>query len=180
MPTPPDIETLVQAHYDYIRRLAQTILDDGVSGTAHAAAEADEAAQDTFIAAHRALSGFRGDANVKTWLTRIAINQCRTRLRKRKSRRRLQKALESTRGIDAGPTGPEASALRAETNRRLWRAVDSLGEKHRIPVILRYVHELTIPEIAASLGLPEGTVHSRLHHAHRRLHALLAKETIHD
>ena len=180
MPTQPDIETLVRAHYAYIRRLALTILDDGSAGAVHAAAEADEAAQDTFIAAHRALSHFRGDAGVKTWLTRIAINQCRGRLRKRKSRRRLQNALESARVTAGRSAGLEAAALRADAYRRLWQAVDALSEKHRIPVILRYVHELTIPDIAASLGLPEGTVHSRLHHARRRLRTLLEKEAIHD
>jgi RNA polymerase sigma-70 factor (ECF subfamily) len=64
--------------------------------------------------------------------------------------------------------------------------VDSLGDKHRLPIILRYVHELSTPEIAAILGLSEGTVHSRLHYARQRLQASLSrpgeevKEVSHD
>ena len=74
-----DIEALVAAHYPYIHRLATSILDDH-----H---EADDAAQDTFIAACRTLDTYRGEANLKTWLTAIALNVCRSRLRKRKMRR---------------------------------------------------------------------------------------------
>jgi RNA polymerase sigma-70 factor (ECF subfamily) len=77
-------------------------------------------------------------------------------------------------------SSPEETAVENETYRRLWRAVDSLGEKQRTPVILRYAHGLSIPEIATSLDLPEGTVHSRLHHARLRLHALLTEEISHE
>lgn len=176
----PEIETLIREHHAYIRRLVLTILDDGSAAAIHAEAEADEAAQDTFIAANRAYSGFRGDASVKTWLTRIAVNQCRARLRKRKSRRRMQAAIRTAHGFEAAARSPEESAVESEMYRRLWRAVDSLGEKHRTPVLLRYVHELSVPEIAASLDLPEGTVHSRLHHARLRLRAHLSEEISHE
>ena len=64
---------------------------------------------------------------------------------------------------------PEEAAAQNEAHRQLWQAVDSLDEKHRLPVILRYVHELTVAEIAASLGTNEGTIHSRLHYARKAL-----------
>jgi RNA polymerase sigma-70 factor (ECF subfamily) len=159
------IETLVGEYYAYIRRLALTILDDG---SPEAVAEADDAAQETFITAQRALAGFRGRASLKTWLTAIAVNTCRARLRKRKLRQTLQSTL---RGLHLAQrlASPEETAVQNETRRHLWQAVDSLDEKHRLPVILRYVHELTVPEIAASLGTNDGTIHSRLHYARKAL-----------
>ena len=159
------LESLVREHYAYIRRLALTILDDG---GAEASAEADDAAQETIITAHRALAGFRGRASLKTWLTAIAVNACRARLRKRKLRRVLQSTL---RGLHLAQqmASPEEAAAQNEAHRHLWQAVDSLDEKHRLPVILRYVHELTVPEIAASLRTNEGTIHSRLHYARKAL-----------
>ena len=159
------LESLVREYYAYIRRLALTILDDG---SAEAAAEAEDAAQETFITAHRALASFRGRARLKTWLTAIAVNACRARLRKR----RLRQALQSTlRGLHLAQqmASPEEAAAQNEAHRHLWQAVDSLDEKHRLPVLLRYVHDLTVPEIAASLGTNEGTVHSRLHYARKAL-----------
>ncbi len=158
-------EALVREQYAYIRRLALTILDDGGPDSA---AEADDATQETFITAYRSLAGFRGHSSLKTWLTAIAVNACRARLRKRKLRRALYVTL---RGLH--PTqrlaSPEETAAQNEVDLQLWREVDSLDEKHRLPVILRYVHELTIPEIATSLGMNEGTVHSRLHYARKIL-----------
>ena len=63
-------EHLVREHYPYIRRLSLSILDDG---SPDPAAEADDAAQETFITAYRALTGFRGQSSLKTWLTSIAV-----------------------------------------------------------------------------------------------------------
>jgi RNA polymerase sigma-70 factor (ECF subfamily) len=163
--TAQTLESLVREHYAYIRRLALTILDDG---SAEASAEADDAAQETFITAHRALAGFRGRASLKTWLTAVAVNACRARLRKRKLRRALQSTLQGLH-LAQRLASPEETAVQNEAHRHLWQAVDSLDEKHRLPVILRYVHELTVPEIAESLGTNEGTIHSRLHYARKAL-----------
>jgi RNA polymerase sigma-70 factor (ECF subfamily) len=171
------LDALIREYAPYLQRLALSILDDGMEAALHAQAEAEEAVQDTFLAASRALATFRGDASLKTWLTTIAVNQCRGRLRKRKTRQRLQKIISHLQfAISNAPPTPEESALEADTHRRLWAAVDTLDEKHRLPVILRYVHELPIPEIAAALGLPEGTVHSRLNHARARLKDALQNE----
>lgn len=165
----PSLEALIREYAPYLQRLALTILDDGTETALQTQAEADDAVQDTFLAASRALATFRGDASLKTWLTTITVNQCRGRLRKRKTRQRLQFLISNIQSRIAPLPSPEDSALEADTHRRLWAAVDTLDEKHRLPVLMRYVHELPIPEIAAALGLPEGTVHSRLNHARARL-----------
>jgi RNA polymerase sigma-70 factor (ECF subfamily) len=164
-PAAQHVECLVREHYAYIQRLALSILDDPD--------EAEDAAQETFIAAHRAWSSFRGEAQARTWLTTIAVNACRGRLRKRKVRQALHATLTSLHLLSARPPSPEQAALQSETDRQLWQAVDSLDEKHRLPLILRYVHELSVPQIAAVLNLSQGTVHSRLHYARLKLqHAL--------
>jgi len=156
-----EIESLMQIYYGYIRRLALSILNDE--------AEADDAAQETFIAASRYLDSFRRQASPRTWLTSIAVNQCRGRLRKRKVRQGLLNTLASLHLMRPPAGGPESLTVQSEADRRIWRAVDALDEKHRLPILLRYVHELSTAEIAAVLDLNEGTVHSRLHYARKKL-----------
>jgi RNA polymerase sigma-70 factor (ECF subfamily) len=160
-----NIEHLVGEYYPYIRRLALSILDD-----LH---EAEDAAQECFVAAHRSLIGFRNEADPKTWLTTIAVNVCRGRLRKRKVRQTLTATLQSLHLIRHSLPTPEQAAIQNEVDQSIWKAVDALDDKHRIPVILRYVHDLNVPDIARILHLRQGTVHSRLHYARRKLHSQL-------
>jgi len=159
------IEQLVGKYYPYILRLAYSILDD-----LH---DAEDAAQESFVAAHRSIKGFRDEADPKTWLTAIAVNVCRTRLRKRKVRHTLMVTLQSLHLIKPSPPTPEQAAIQNEVDQSIWKAVDTLDEKYRIPVILHYVHELNVPDIALILHLRQGTVHSRLHYARRKLHSQL-------
>jgi RNA polymerase sigma-70 factor (ECF subfamily) len=159
------IEQLLREFYPFIRRLAYSILDD-----LH---EADDVAQETFIAAHHALSGFRNESNPKTWLSAIALNASRGRLRKRKVRQVLTNTLQTFHLLKKQPTSLEQTAIQNESDQSIWNAVDTLDEKHRLPVILCYVHELKVPEIAILLHISQGTVHSRLHYARKKLHAQL-------
>jgi RNA polymerase sigma-70 factor (ECF subfamily) len=73
---------------------------------------------------------------------------------------------------------PESEAIQNEADRKLWQAIHTLDEKHRIPIILRYYHDLPVNEIAEMLGIPVGTVHSRLNHARERLRGWLKDEQI--
>lgn len=159
------IDLLLREYYPYIHRLALSILDD-----LH---EADDVAQETFIAAHHSLQGFRNESNPKTWLSAIAINASRGKLRKRKIQQMLTTTLHAFHLLKNPPTSPEQTAIQKETDQMIWRAVDGLDEKHRIPVILHYVHELNAPEIANILNIKEGTVNSRLHYARKKLHTQL-------
>jgi RNA polymerase sigma factor (sigma-70 family) len=68
-----------------------------------------------------------------------------------------------------GPPNPEQATLHAEAGSQLWAAVDQLGEKHRVTIILRMVHGLSIREIAQVLETREKTVYSRLYDAFRKL-----------
>jgi RNA polymerase sigma-70 factor (ECF subfamily) len=64
--------------------------------------------------------------------------------------------------------------VQREANRQLWQAVDDLDDKHRLVVILRYVHDLSTAEIADALDISQGTVHSRLFYARRQLQKWLS------
>ena len=166
------IDQLLREFYPYIHRLALSILND-----VH---EADDVAQETFILAHHALAGFRNESNPKTWLSAIAINASRGRLRKHKIRQVLANTIHSLHLLKNPPTSPEQAAIQNETDQCIWKTVDGLDEKHRLPVILRYVHELTVPEIAYILHLSQGTVHSRLHYARKQLHVQLEHLNPHE
>ena len=160
------IECLVQTHQADVYRLALSILDDPD--------EADDATQEVFISALRSLDSFRGDSSLKTWLLSITVNLCRSRYQRNKSRARLRQVLQSLfRGDQAQP---ESEAIQHEADSELWRAVNTLDEKHRIPVILRYYHDLPVAEIAEMLGIPIGTVHSRLNHAREKLRTRLKED----
>jgi RNA polymerase sigma-70 factor (ECF subfamily) len=126
-------------------------------------AEAEDALQETFLAAHRALAGFRGEASPSTWLYRIAL---RTALAVRARRRRTEPLAEAV--VDDAP-GPDRAAESRLEAARLARAVDRLPAEHRAVLTLFAVDGLRHAEIAAVLGVPEGTVWSRLHAARRAL-----------
>ena len=156
---------LVQANQAAVFRLALSILDDP--------AEADEATQETFLAALRNSKSYRAQAALRTWLFAIAINVCRSRLRQSRTRQRLQQLLHGAWLVGDDPVQPETAATQREAAGAVWRAVQALGEKHRLPVILRYYHDLPVAEIGAVLNISPGTVHSRLSTARDRLHVAL-------
>lgn len=163
--SPLTLEALVFTYYADIWRLAYSILDD--------APEADDVAQETFIGAGTALDTFRGASSVKTWLFGIAINICKSRLRKQRTRRALYLALEAIQLLRPPQESPEALVEQHETREQLWKAVASLDEKHRLPVVLYYIHDLSVADISTILKLQPGTVYSRLHYARKQLHAVL-------
>ena len=163
------IEKMVHTYQRDVYRLALSILDDPD--------EAEDGTQETFLAALRALSSFREGAAFKTWLFSITINVCRSRLRRGKNRGRLQQILQSLFTLRGAVEHPEATAILDESDAELWNAIRALDDKHRIPVVLRYYHDLPVADIATMLNIPPGTVHSRLNHAREKLRAQLKEES---
>jgi RNA polymerase sigma-70 factor, ECF subfamily len=162
-------QSLVQTYQQSILRLSLSILQDPC--------EAEEVTQDVFITALDALDTYRGDASFKTWLFSITINLCRMRLRKRKTRDLLLNTLQTFfRLSGAGPTHPEEIIIQREAEGALWKAVNALDEKHRLPILLYYEHDMPVNEIAQALNLPTGTVLSRLYTARERLRKALSDE----
>jgi len=133
------------------------------------AADAEDAAQEGFVKAYRALATFRPGAEPRPWLLRIVANEARNRVRSTGRRQALELRLaEGYRPGGAAPS-PEAAAVAAEDRRRLLSMVNALSEEDRMVIASRYFLELSGEETAEALGIPEGTVKSRLSRALARL-----------
>jgi RNA polymerase sigma factor (sigma-70 family) len=133
------------------------------------AADAEDAAQEGFVKAYRALDRFRAGAELRPWLLRIVANEARNRVRSSGRRHQLELRLaEGFRPGDAAPS-PEAVAVAGEERRRLLAAVNAMAQDDRQVIASRYFLELSSEETAATLGIPEGTVKSRLSRALGRL-----------
>jgi len=134
-------------------------------------ADAEDAAQEGFVKAYRALDRFRPGADLRPWLLRIVANEARNRVRSSGRRRQLELRLtEGFRPGDAAPS-PEAVALASDERQRLLALVNALSDEDRTVIASRYFLELSGEETAAALGIPEGTVKSRLSRALARLRA---------
>lgn len=158
---------LIQKYQLGVFRLALSILNDP--------AEANETTQDAFVTAFKAMkSSYKETSSFKAWLYTIALNISRSRLRKRNAQERLQKTLASIFRVQSqGTPGLEEMIIKSEEDIALWKALNKLNEKHRLPLVLRYFHEFSISEISELMKLKEGTVHSRLSIGRERLRALL-------
>ncbi len=133
------------------------------------AADAEEAAQDGFVKAYRALGRFRRGSPLRPWLLRIVANEALNRRRSAARRERLAlRAAAEDRPGDAVPS-PEAALLARESQERLLAAVERLSDDHRDAVACRYFLQLSEEETAAALGVRRGTVKSRLARALGRL-----------
>lgn len=155
------VERLVDVFYADLYHLSISILRD--------ADEAEDATQETLIAAVTHLHKYQPGTNLKAWLYTIAVNTSRGFLRKRGSQHNLRSRLQGLFSQGERLPTPEQAALQSEQDAQLWGAVNALSEKHRLPVLLRYLHGLRNREIAQILGVNEGTVRSRLHYACRKL-----------
>ena len=154
-------EELVYAHQGIAFRTAYVIAGN--------AADSEDAVQEGFVKAWRALGRFREGAPFRPWLLQIVANEARNRRRSagRRAHLALRAATEQPSG-DAAPS-PEASLLSAETRDSLLAAVNELPEDQRTVIALRFFVGLSEPEVAEALGVPEGTVKSRSARALERL-----------
>jgi RNA polymerase sigma-70 factor, ECF subfamily len=156
---PQAVEQLVNYCQPAAFRLALSILDDRV--------EADDVAQDTIIQAIRSISSYRAEATFQTWFYRIIINNCLGRLRKRRTRQRLNQLLTNLfRVEDPLANHPEVQTIQNENTHRMMQVVNNLEHKYRLPIVLRYYQELPIVQIANVLDVTPRTVHTRLKTAH--------------
>ena len=159
----------------YERAVAATVI-----GMLGAGDDADDVGQETFIRFHRALGSFRGESSLKTYLVHIAMNLSLNAL-KRRRRSVLRFMSRDSESDDGDPlvdlpeprVGPEGDVDTKELQLLVRAAVRRLGEKHRAVVVLRMFHEYSTKEAAEILGVPEGTVLSRLSRAMKELESLL-------
>jgi RNA polymerase sigma-70 factor (ECF subfamily) len=160
------IEQLVRRYETSVFRLALSVVSDE--------AEANEVTQETFIAALRSLRLYEERKSFKAWLYTIALNHARSHLRKRKILQRLRETEFALFRVEMQKqTLPEDDVIQSEEDAAVWSELDKLDERHRIVLVLRYINGLSVAEVAETLTLPEGTVHSRLHTARERLRLAL-------
>jgi len=145
---------LADEHLDRAYRLARAILRDP--------AEAQDATHDAFVQAWRRWETLRDPAKFEPWFDRILVNTCRNRMR---SNRRQATDISTEVAL---ATGDHSS--HAEDREVVGAAIAELSPDHQVVVALRYYRDLTVPDIARRLGVPTGTVQSRLHYALKRLH----------
>lgn len=132
--------------------------------------DADDVGQETFIRFYRALGSFRGEASLKTYLRRIAMNLSLNALKRR--RRFALRFLSRDRAREPLPEPAvvmDGEVERADVQARVRAAIDRLGPRHRPVVVLRMIDGCSTRETAEVLGLPEGTVLSRLSRGMRQL-----------
>lgn len=177
---PAAFDALFERYKDYVYRVAYMTLRN--------AEDAKEATQETFMDVLRGLKRYdvEGAARFETWLYRVTVNRCKTRLRRKRlpsddwdeMEERLERlpadetaGVSSTMGHVDG--NPEGQTLRQEERKRLWAAVNELGDIHREVVLMRYGQEFSYEEIAEALDISIGTVKSRLFNAHRKLQEII-------
>ena len=179
-PTPDD-ELLSRARTGDERAFAVLVerYEGAVAATAigmlGAGADADDVGQETFIRFHRALDRFRGESSLKTYLIHIAMNLSLNALRsRRRTFLRFSSDEDDLADTPEPRTGPAGETDAAELKRVVQQAVAALNEKHRAVVVLRMFQDLSTRETASMLGVPEGTVLSRLSRAMQELQARLS------
>lgn len=169
------VDTLIRRHQSRIFNFALTLTAGG--------ADAEDLAQETFIRAFRGLSRFRGESSFRNWLYRIAVNAARTRRAQRARQAAVWEArveaddLAERHPARAARSVEQAGSVEQAMIRRqaLDRALAALPHDLRAAVVLRDVEGLEYREIAAVLGIPDGTVMSRIFRARRLLRPMLAE-----
>jgi RNA polymerase sigma-70 factor (ECF subfamily) len=164
-------ETLIRRHERRVFRLLLRMLGNRE--------DAEDAAQEAFLSLHRHGHRFRGDARFSTFVYRVAANAALNRRRSlgRARARQQELAERQAAGSDlpSSPRDPEGAASGAEVQARVQAALLELPDDLRLAVVLYDLEGQSYRDIAEALGIPEGTVKSRIHRARGALRGLLAE-----
>ena len=161
---------LFDRYRETVYRQLRQIVRDG--------AAAEDLLQEVFLRVWDRAGQWHDQGSFKAWLLRVATNAAFTHLRavRRRREQELEKALEAAAHTRAFPewmvertAGPEARLEEADQHRLLWRLVERLPEEQREVFHLIYAAEVEVRQAAQELGIPEGTVKSRLHYGRREL-----------
>lgn len=154
---------LAEHHLTASYRLATLILGNR--------AEAEDVTHEAFIAAWKSWGSLRDPARFEAWFGRILVNACRDRLR----RTRRHEIVDLSDELIAAPASGDMAGTAADRD-EMARGLARLTADQRIVLVLRYYRDLSVDEIAARVGIPEGTVKSRLHYALRDLGVVLGSK----
>ncbi|MDP3859417.1 MAG: RNA polymerase sigma factor [Stagnimonas sp.] len=171
----PAFEAIMRRHNRLLFRTVRSILKSD--------ADTEDAVQDAYLSAWRALGTFRGDAKLSSWLVRIAINEAFKRVRRRASNVVMFGAVPEP-GDEQGEAAvqadddqqPDMAASRGEMRRLMEARIDQLPDLFRTVFMLRAVEEMPVEEVAALLGIPETTVRTRFFRARAQLRESLSRD----
>jgi len=157
-------DRLVAAEHGRVTRLVARLLGwpSGVEDTV----------QEVFLAAWRHLPRFRGESDIAVWLQRIAINKCRSRQRKWTVRLRWLRR-EGRHRVSAMADPADRATIDRETHRQVRRSIGRLPPAYREVIVLHYLEEQSLDEIATLLNVRRNTIEVRLHRARSRLKEML-------
>ena len=161
-------EELVRRYEELAFRTAYLVTGD--------VSDAQDAAQEAFLKAYRALSRFRPDAQLRPWLLRIVTNEARNRRRAAGRRSGLALRIAQDRRSGGAAPSPETAVLANERRETVLAAINSLREDDRLVIGYRYLLDLPEADAAAALDCPRGTVKSRLSRTLRLLRVALGYE----
>jgi len=166
-------EQLMRQYNRRLYRLARAALRDD--------AEAEDALQEAYLSAFRRIAQYRGEAALGTWLSRLVLNECLGRLRRRARRDNVVQILSPSSDVEldmaiSTDESPERAATRAEVRSLLERKLDELPQSFRTVFVMRCVEEMSVEETAAALEVPEATVRTRLFRARSLLRESLARD----
>lgn len=175
------LEAVMRSNNQRLYRVARAMLGNG--------AEAEDALQEAYLSAFRSLDGFRGEAMVSTWLARIVVNECTSRLRRQARRDNIvpivpdqplvrpeKDEMHEPPHAARDEETPDRALLRAEVRALLERKIDELPQDFRTVFVMRSVEEMTVEETAACLAIPVATVRSRHFRARNMLRAAIAQD----
>jgi len=169
--------TIMRRHNRLLFRTARGILKSDV--------EAEDALQEAYLRAWRAIDGFRAEAKLSTWLARIVINESLARLRRGRGAQVIPLDNSATetdhdamedRMEDDPDQQPERVAMRGELRRLMEACIDRLPDAFRSVFMLRAVEEMSVEDVAIALDLPEATVRTRLFRARSLLREGLSRD----
>ena len=167
-------EYFVRQYQKKLTRMAYRFLRD--------VGEADCAAQESFLRAYQGLDSFREGSTFETWLTRICINWCKDRLKRRRlvlyfhqaPRRDNEEGGEPADILPTRDPSPERRTAGREVRERLRLAMDVLSPRQRSIFVMKHFEEMSIPEIAEVTGLDAGTIKSHLFRAAQKMRERLS------
>lgn len=169
-------EELMRRHNRRLYRLARATLRND--------AEAEDALQEAYLSAYRAMARFRGESTLATWLSRLVLNECLGRIRRHARRHNVVPIVGGSEAIEMETDAmsepdhhtPDRALVRAQTRALLERKLDDLPEAFRTVFVMRAVEEMSVEETAQCLDIPEATVRSRHFRARGLLRESLARE----
>jgi RNA polymerase sigma-70 factor (ECF subfamily) len=165
------MEAIMRRHNRTLYRAARSILKSHT--------EAEDAVQEAYVRAYQALSRFRGEASLGTWLTRIAVNEALARLRRKRREDNVvtfSETFDPDTASSANTDSPESAVMREQLRALLERHVDKLPAAFRTVFVLRALEEMSVDEVAGCLDIAPVTVRTRYFRARALLREGLERE----